>query len=296
MEKILTLSKFLNQFVYQNFFLENQKLFKKCKHSAIKLLQELYSRHSLKPFSKELDFWIIKTANLKPNKSPLFEEIPFILPFEDRIAKLQLCLVEDKNSADRDDFGDLEVITIRRGCEIEDGLYEFSKLESLKDMIRIKYVNELGLEEIGIDGGGILKDYLTTCCRKAFDPNYGLFIENEDRTLTPNPDAELIHVGNQHKMMEFLGKLVGKAVYENILIEPIFSRSFLNSLLGRKNQLNDLACIDRALYKSLLFLKHSEDENIIKELGLTFSLIEIRKGKQELIELKENGSNIEVNM
>lgn len=292
MEKILTLSKFLNNFVYQNFFLEQQKLFSKCKHSAIKLLKELHDRHTLRPFTSDKSFWLISNAILL-NSQALYIEIPFVLPFEARIDKLNKLLKEDQEKVDREDFGDLKIIAIRRGFEIEDGLDKFLKIKNLRNLIRVRYVNEHGIEEIGIDGGGILKDYLTVVCKKAFDPNYGLFIETEEKTLWPNPHIENVHY-NYQELYLFLGKIIGKAVYENILIEPIFSRSFLNNLLRRKNQFNDLASLDKALYKSLLFLKHTEDENVIQSLSLNFSINEKWMDHQTLVELKPNGANIDV--
>jgi hypothetical protein len=36
-------------------------------------------------------------------------------------------------------------------------------------------VNELGVEEAGIDGGGIFKDFMEKITRAAFDVQYGLF-------------------------------------------------------------------------------------------------------------------------
>lgn len=37
------------------------------------------------------------------------------------------------------------------------------------------FVNELGVEEAGIDGGGIFKDFMEKITRAAFDVQYGLF-------------------------------------------------------------------------------------------------------------------------
>lgn len=41
--------------------------------------------------------------------------------------------------------------------------------------IRIAFVNEFGVEEAGIDGGGIFKDFMENVTRAAFDVQYGLF-------------------------------------------------------------------------------------------------------------------------
>lgn len=42
--------------------------------------------------------------------------------------------------------------------------------------------------EDGIDGGGLLKEFITKLCDFIFDAQYGFFSENEgDRKLLPNP-------------------------------------------------------------------------------------------------------------
>ena len=41
--------------------------------------------------------------------------------------------------------------------------------------IRVSFVNEFGVEEAGIDGGGIFKDVMENITQAAFDVQYGLF-------------------------------------------------------------------------------------------------------------------------
>ncbi|XVF18950.1 hypothetical protein REPUB_Repub11eG0068100 [Reevesia pubescens] len=40
---------------------------------------------------------------------------------------------------------------------------------------RVTFVNEFGVEEVGIDGGGIFKDFMENITRAVFDVPYGLF-------------------------------------------------------------------------------------------------------------------------
>lgn len=57
----------------------------------------------------------------------------------------------------------------------------------LKNKLKIKFQNELGQIEDGIDGGGLFKEFITKLCDKIFDPEYGFFKENEQgRKLLPN--------------------------------------------------------------------------------------------------------------
>ncbi len=60
-----------------------------------------------------------------------------------------------------------------------------------------------------------------------------------------------------------MGTIVGKAIYENILIEPVFSRAFLNKIIGRNNDFEEFAFVDPVLYNNLLKLKHTEVLKII---------------------------------
>lgn len=58
---------------------------------------------------------------------------------------------------------------------------------NMKKQLSIKFLNELGQIEEGIDGGGLFKEFITKLNDKIFDPEYGFFRENEqDRKLLPN--------------------------------------------------------------------------------------------------------------
>lgn len=83
-------------------------------------------------------------------------------------------------------------------------------LESdLKHRVRIQFINNVGLEEAGIDGGGIFKEFINEVLKTAFDPNRGFFLMTGDNTLYPNPNVHLI-VENFTEHYKFIGRLVGK--------------------------------------------------------------------------------------
>jgi hypothetical protein len=73
---------------------------------------------------------------------------------------------------------------------------------------------------------------------------------------------------------EFLGQLLGKALYEGILVEPRFAGFFLRKLLGRANQLDDLASLDPEVHRSLLGLKRLPAGVGYEDLGLSFEATE----------------------
>lgn len=66
----------------------------------------------------------------------------------------------------------------------------------------------------------------------------------------------------------FIGKMIGKALFEGITIGPKFSGPFLNALIGKRNNFEDLRKIDKDLYNSLLYIRDMEED--AKDLYLTF--------------------------
>ncbi|KAF5192738.1 E3 ubiquitin protein ligase, partial [Thalictrum thalictroides] len=157
--------------------------------------------------------------------------------------------------------------------------------------IRVSYVNEFGVEEAGIDGGGIFKDFMENITRTAFDVQYGLFKETSDHLLYPNPGSGLVH--EQHlKFFHFLGLVLGKAMLEGILVDIPFATFFLSKLKQKYNYLNDLPSLDPELYRHLIFLKHYHGD--IAELELYFVIVNNEYGEQTEEELLPGGKDMRV--
>lgn len=91
--------------------------------------------------------------------------------------------------------------------------------------------------------------------------SYGLFSQTSasDRLLIPNTAARFLENGVQ--MIEFLGRIVGKALYEGILLDYSFSHVFVQKLLGRYSFLDELSTLDPELYRNLMYVKVSPTFN-----------------------------------
>ena len=61
-------------------------------------------------------------------------------------------------------------------------------------------------------------------------------------------------------------------MYEKVNLEPQFARVFLNLLLGRTNEFDDLSSYDHDLHKNLLQLADMEEgvEHLVRFLFLIF--------------------------
>uniref|UniRef100_A0A8C7DS45 Ubiquitin-protein ligase E3B n=1 Tax=Naja naja TaxID=35670 RepID=A0A8C7DS45_NAJNA len=310
LEELVTISSFLNSFVFKMIWdgiLENAKgetleLF----HSVHSWLMVLYERDCRRRFAPE-DHWLRK--DLKPNL--LFQEldrdrkraqlvlqyIPHVVPHKNRVLlfrnmvtkeKEQLGLVETSSASPH-----VTHITIRRSRMLEDGYEQLRQLSqnAMKGVIRVKFVNDLGMDEAGIDQDGVFKEFLEEIIKKVFDPALNLFkTTSGDERLYPSPTA-YIHE-NFLQLFEFVGKMLGKAIYEGIVVDVPFASFFLSQLLGHHHSIfyssvDELPSLDSEFYKNLTSIKRYEGDT--SDLGLTLSYDEDVMGQLVCHELVPGG-------
>ena len=232
----------------------------------------------------------------------ILQEIPFVVSFLDRFKILQTLIAIDRTEQ-RGDANTFNImsnsiqIVIRRNYIYEDAFEKLSPENepNLKQALRVQLVSSVGMEEVGIDGGGIFREFLSEVLKTAFDPNRGFFRSTSDSLLYPNPSVSLI-VDNYIKHYYFIGRMLGKAIYENMLVELPFAPFFLAKVLARHSasdiEIHHLASLDPVMYKNLIFLKNYEGD--VSELGLDFTVINSDLGTTQVIELKPNGAKIAV--
>lgn len=185
----------------------------------------------------------------------LLRHLPHCIPFDHRVSLLRACI-----QAKRAEFEYLHAtkLVIRRTHIFEDGLQALWK-SNWYSRFQVVFVNAAGTQELGQDIGGLFKEFWEKLSETAFNPNYGLFKMTESRLLYPNPDADQYH-GNTTRLFEFLGLVIGKAIYEGIVVEPCFAQFFLAKLLGRHNSYYDLQTLDPQLFANLQQLKEYDGD------------------------------------
>ncbi|KAG1057308.1 hypothetical protein G6F43_000853 [Rhizopus delemar] len=190
-------------------------------------------------------------------------------------------------------FENSHLITVKRGQVLLDGYQQLSSLptSAWKGKIRVNFINELGMEEAGIDRGGPFKEFITTLISEAFKPNYGLFEATSQNSFYPSPSSA-VHGKNHIQLFEFIGKAIGKAVCEGILLDVQFASFLLAKLLGRNVFLEELKELDEDVWKNLIYVKNYEGD--VEVLGLTFEVDEDVFGKIESHELKYRGKHVPV--
>ncbi|GAX81158.1 hypothetical protein CEUSTIGMA_g8591.t1 [Chlamydomonas eustigma] len=185
-------------------------------------------------------------------------------------------------------------VSIRRGQLLEDGYQGLAPLgESLKGKVRVQFIDEHGTPEAGVDGGGLFKDFMESLIKEAFNSEQGLFASTSANELYPNP-AAFSKVPDAPQLLEFMGRMLGKALYEGILVELRFAAFFLKQFrLGSRCDVNDLPTLDMQLYRNLMMLRQYKGD--VADLSLTFTVNASASGQQNLeVELKPGGRDIAV--
>lgn len=75
--------------------------------------------------------------------------------------------------------------------------------------VQVEMINEHGLDEAGIDGGGVFREFILKLLETGFDPNRGFFSLTSDGFLYPNPNVSMF-MENSRDHYTFLGRMLAK--------------------------------------------------------------------------------------
>ena len=205
--------------------------------------------------------------------------------FEEKVDYLRFDISKKKI----DFINGAEKLKINRDKVLEDSMEQFNSINLFKEL-KIIFVGEESH-----DAGGLIREWLTILFQKILDSNTGLFQRSDTDEIgfiiKPNlyPSQELLN------KYFFIGRVLAKALLENLTVNCCFNKVIYQLILGEKIELNDLVFIDRPLYKSmkhLVSMKEECGENIaLCEIYFTFDY-EDENGGFHQEDLIENGRNI----
>ena len=133
------------------------------------------------------------------------------------------------------------------------------------------------------DAGGITKEWINLLIKVLFSKESKLF------KLAKTQENQYTFTSNKSNYAEyyFAGRIIAKAIYENIPIEPVFSLLIYKHLIGLVVELSDIENIDSIVYNSLNFMLSSPTD------GVFFESFVVEDDEQRKIELFDGGVEFE---
>ena len=135
------------------------------------------------------------------------------------------------------------ILHVRRDSLIPDTITNLQHQDSsLKKPLKVHFINEEG-----VDGGGLQKEFFQLITRQLFDPQFSMFTHYEDtRLFYFNPDTVA-------SMEEFalIGKILGLAIYNSNILDVHLPLGVYKKLLGGVATVDDLEVFNPQLARGL---------------------------------------------
>ena len=145
--------------------------------------------------------------------------------------------------------------------------------------------------EEGVDAGGVTREWFQVMSRQMFNPDYALFspVAADRTTFHPNKSSG---INDPHLMwFKFIGRIIGKALYEGRALDCHFSRAVYKKILGKSVSVKDMESLDLEYSKSLVWMLENDITGLIDQ---TFSIEVEAFGLTEVVDLIKDGRNISV--
>ncbi|KAK5986977.1 OXidative stress Induced, partial [Trichostrongylus colubriformis] len=303
LEELVHIARFCNYFCFRAVWggyvddrTSNYGLFS----SIHNLCMVLHVRDSRRSFVNDPKFWLapdVKSSVLmgefekKTSRGVLLmRKLSHLISLKERMLLFRKFVSADKSSIE----SSATLITVARNRLVEDGYRQLSMLSTraLKSTIRVKFVNQQGLDEAGIDQDGVFKEFLELTIKQVFDPALNLFHSTAAGVLYPSATSS---VHEDHlALFQFVGRILAKAVYEGIVVDVQLAPVLLAAMLGGRRlcAFDELSQLDPELYRNLTFVKKYDGD--VSDLSLTFSIDEDFMGKINTVDLIPGGRTIQV--
>ncbi|KAI9068310.1 hypothetical protein FKP32DRAFT_1587710 [Trametes sanguinea] len=234
---------------------------------------------------KVLNLMVRNNPSLMSGSFSLLVHNPRVLDFDNKRNYFNQQL--HRRPHNREHHGTLQ-LNVRRQRVFEDSFQYLQRKTG--DQIKYGKLSVRFYDEEGVDAGGVTREWFQILARQMFDPNYALFQPCAVDKLTYQPNRAS-WVNPEHlSFFKFVGRVIGKAIYDGRLLDAYFARSIYKQLLGKPVDYKDVEWVDPEYYNSLVWIL----ENDPSPLDLTFSVEADEFGVTKIVELKPGGASIPV--
>ena len=234
---------------------------------------------------KILNTMVRNNPSLMGGSFSLLVDNPKILEFDN---KKTYFTQQIHKKTSNNSYGSVQV-NVRRKYVFEDSYHQLQGRSG--EEIKYSKLNVRFYEEEGVDAGGVTREWYTVLARQMFNPDYALFKPSAADKVTYQPNRSSGINPDHLSYFKFVGRIIGKAIYDGRLMDCYFTRSFYKLMLGIEVDYKDMEAIDPSYHKSLEWILNNEITDI---LDLNFILEVDEFGRQRTVELIQNGKNTPV--
>lgn len=184
-------------------------------------------------------------------------------------------------------------MNVRRDYLLGDSVSSVMSLSQidLRKVWRLEFIGE-----DGIDAGGLTREWYQLITEELFNPDIGLwtFSATNQMCMQINPASGIIN--EEHLVyFRFLGRIMGKALFDRQLVAGHMVCYLYKHLLGWPVTFEDIELVDEDIYKNMKnLMNYSADE--LEYSCLDFTVTEENMGGRETIELIPNGEEVDVSV
>ena len=184
-----------------------------------------------------------------------------------------------------------DTLNLNRNNMLSESMEQINKVNLHKE-VKINFIGE-----VSYDAGGIMREWFTTIFQTLEGEKLKLFVVSDANEFSYIINPFLSHKKDNFAYFTFIGKLIVKALFDNITVNICFNKLIYKMILQEKITYEDLVFIDSPLYSSLKNLKEThlfdnpkENESTIKDLELYYGL-EMKDNYNHMhsLELQPNG-------
>lgn len=169
-------------------------------------------------------------------------------------------------------------MNVRRQYLLSDSMEAVMSL-SRKDLRKVWRFEFIG--EAGIDAGGLAREWFQLVTEEIFDQNSGLWMSSATNQMCMeiNPASDLSCPDDHLSYFRFLGRVMGKALFDRQLVAGHMVPTVYKHMLGWPCQFKDLAGIDEEMLLNLEKLT----PDIVEDCCLDFTVSEETMGIRRTI-------------
>jgi len=143
-------------------------------------------------------------------------------------------------------------IVINRSNFLEESINKIQDVNIYKEW-KINFIGETNY-----DAGGIMREWYTTLFKALEKDNLKLFIKSDTDDYSYIINPFLKRNDKNFKYFDFIGKLMAKALIDNITVNICFNKLIYKMILQEPIEFNELVFINKPVYDSIKNLKETQ--------------------------------------